>query len=297
MTEQGNEMARKLAAAAPAVAAKVAGHEDELDAALRARWDEARAAWPALAVSIDAWIAAIAAGLADATAPVARVGELHAADLYLAQACAAGDGRALVAFEDECRDTVNGSLRAMGLADDVIADVAQDVRAKLLAGSAPRIGTYTGRASLKTWTRTVATRAAVSRLRKKPAAHVDDEVLAALPAPDDGPDEQHFRAKYKVELKAAFEEAMASLTPQQRNVLRHHYVDSLSIDEIGALYGVHRTTAFRWLETARGTLAKRTQAGFGKRVRASPSEMQSIVRLLQSNIELSLQRVLGADET
>jgi RNA polymerase sigma-70 factor (ECF subfamily) len=146
-------------------------------------------------------------------------------------------------------------------------------------------------------TRTVATRAAVSRLRKKPQAHVDDEVLAALPTPDDGPEEQHFRAKYKVELKAAFEEAMASLTPQQRNVLRHHYVDSLSIDEIGALYGVHRTTAFRWPETARATLAKRTQAGFAKRVRASPSEMQSIVRLLQSNIELSLQRVLSADES
>ena len=87
MTEPRNEMARRLTAAVPDLAAKVAGHEDELDAALRARWDEARAAWPALTVSADAWLAAIGAGLADATTPVARIGELHAADLYLACAC------------------------------------------------------------------------------------------------------------------------------------------------------------------------------------------------------------------
>jgi RNA polymerase sigma-70 factor, ECF subfamily len=295
MTERDN-MATRLAAAVPGIAARIEGHEDEVDAALQSRWDEARAAWPALTVAEEKWLAAVGAGLVDATAPAARLGELHAADLYLAQACAMGDAKAIAAFDDACRDTVLGSLRSMGLADDVIADVAQDVRAKLFAGASPRIGTYTGRASLKTWTRTVATRAAVSRMRvKKPATTVDDEVLAALPSPDDGPDEQHFRAKYKVELKAAFEEAMASLTPQQRNVLRHHYIDALSIDEIGALYGVHRTTAFRWLETARATLAKRTQSGFQSRIRATPSEMQSIVRLLQSNIELSLQRVLSEE--
>lgn len=296
MTEP-EDMARRLAALAPGVAERIAGHEAEVGGALRSRWDEARAAWPAIApVAVEAWLAAVGAGMVDAGDVLARIGELHAGDLYLAQACAGGDAKAIAAFDHGCRDTVMGSLRTMGLADDVIADVAQDVRAKLLAGSNPRIGTYTGRASLRTWTRTVATRAAVSRLRKKPQAHVDDEVLAALPAPGDGPEEQHFRAKYKVELKAAFEEAMASLTAQQRNVLRHHYVDTLSIDEIGALYGVHRTTAFRWLETARATLAKRTQSGFAARIKATPSELRSIVRLLQSNIELSLQRVLRESE-
>lgn len=295
MTEP-HDIARRLAAAAPGIAGRITGHEAEVEAAVRSRWDEARAVWPTLVVGLDAWLAAVGAGLVDATEPIDRIGELHASDLYLAQACAVGDAKAIAAFDDSCRDVVMGSLRTMGLADDVIADVAQDVRAKLFAGSNPRIATYTGRASLRTWTRTVATRAAVSRLRKKPQAHVDDEVLAALPSPDDGPEEQHFRAKYRVELKAAFEEAMASLTAQQRNVLRHHYVDTLSIDEIGALYGVHRTTAFRWLETARATLAKRTQSGFQARIKATPSELRSIVRLLQSNIELSLQRVLRESE-
>jgi RNA polymerase sigma-70 factor (ECF subfamily) len=75
--------------------------------------------------------------------------------------------------------------------------------------------------------------------------------------------------------------------------LRHHYIDTLTIDEIGALYGVHKTTAFRWLEAARTTLAKRTQNAFRARVQLTASEMQSVVRLLESNIELSLRRVLA----
>jgi RNA polymerase sigma-70 factor (ECF subfamily) len=286
-------MASRLTAAAPELAARLAGRESDLEAALQSRWREARAAWPAFTVSSEPWLVAIAAAVADAAAPLDRIPELHAVDLYLARACVTGDAAALAAFESVCREAVHGSLRAMGLTDDVIADVAQDVRAKLLVGPTPRIATYTGRASLRTWTRTVATREAVSRLRKKRPLQVDDEVLAALPAVEDGPDAQHFRARYRDELKAAFEEAMASLTIQQRNVLRHHYVDTLSIDEIGVLYGAHRTTAFRWLEAARAALAKRTRNAFQRRIDATPSEMRSIVRLLESNVELSLQRVLG----
>ena len=43
-------------------------------------------------------------------------------------------------------------------------------------------------------------------------------------------------------------------------------------------------------------LGKRTQHGFMQRIRTTPSEMHSIVRLLESNIELSLVRVLRDDD-
>jgi RNA polymerase sigma-70 factor (ECF subfamily) len=58
---------------------------------------------------------------------------------------------------------------------------------------------------------------------------------------------------------------------------------------------VHKTTAFRWLEGARDTLAKRTHAELRRRVPSTPSELASIVRVLQSEIELSLHRVLADD--
>ena len=291
-------MAGLLAGAMPAIADRLSGHEDRLEAVLQSRWDAARIAWPGVAVRAEAWIAGVASGL-DATHTIDqlidRLGKLHANDVYLARACASGDTAALTAFEATCRDAIEGSLRAMGLADHVIADIAQDVRRKLLVAGdgGPRISTYSGRAALRTWTRTVATREAVARMRKKSEAVAEEDLLAALPAIDDGPEAQHFRERYRDDLKASFEEAMASLTAQQRNVLRHHYIDELTIDEIGALYAVHRTTAFRWLEAARATLARRTQSAFARRIKATPSEMASIVRLLESNVELSLRRVLA----
>jgi transposase len=38
--------------------------------------------------------------------------------------------------------------------------------------------------------------------------------------------------------------------------LRYHHVDGLNIDEIGAIYRVHRVTAFRWLEKAKEQLVR-----------------------------------------
>src|SRR5262249_36267759 len=161
-------------------------------------------------------------------------------------------------------------------------------------GGTPKIATYSGRASLRSWVRTVATRTAVSLLRRTTGGEqVDDKILEALPSASDGPDEQHFRATYRAELKEAFETALASLTPQQRNLLRHRYVDELAIEAIATLYGVHKTTVFRWLESALGVLAKRTQNAFQQRVRVTPSEMLRIVDRLRGHVELSLRRLLA----
>jgi RNA polymerase sigma-70 factor, ECF subfamily len=252
--------------------------------------------WPGLTVDRDAFAAAIARGLADAPDAAEAFAELHVTDLYLAQACASALPAALAAFEGVCKTVIEGSLRSMGLADHVIADVAQDVRSKLFvpAGGAPsKIVSYSGRASLKSWVRTVVTRTAVSLLRKSTGESHDEKILEAVPSPADSPELQHFRTTYHREFKEAFAAALASLTPQQRNLLRHRYIDGLAIEAIGTLYGVHKSTAFRWLESAQEVLAKRTKNGFQQRTRATPSEMNKIVGLLQSNVELSLRRLLA----
>ena len=182
----------------------------------------------------------------------------------------------------------------MNLAADAIDDVLHEVRTKLFVGDgAPRIATYSGRAALASWVRTIATRVAIDRLREHEAGPGDSGVLDALPDVSDGPELAHFRATYHVELKAAFEEALATLEVRERNLLRQHFVDNLTLDDIGALYGVHKTTAFRWLEAARTALSKRTRACFQQRVKALPEELDSILRLLQSHVDLSLSRVLA----
>jgi RNA polymerase sigma-70 factor, ECF subfamily len=268
------------------------GHD--LANALGEAWTKARAAWPAFEVEPARFAAALAGGTRDASDAVAAIAELAVADLYLAQACATGTRAALDAFAEQCDPAMLGALRQMSLAPDAIDELVHEVRTKLFVGDgAPRIATYSGRAALASWVRTIATRAAVDRLRKKDASGSDDEVLDALPDDADTPELAHFRATYHVELKAAFEAALATLDVRERNVLRHHFVDGLTLDEIGALYGVHKTTVFRWIENARTSLSKRTRAGFQQRVKALPDDLDSILRLLQSHIDLSLSRVLG----
>jgi len=42
--------------------------------------------------------------------------------------------------------------------------------------------------------------------------------------------------------------------PRERNLLRYQVLDRLGIDHIGALHGVHRVTAARWIAHARRAL-------------------------------------------
>ena len=50
---------------------------------------------------------------------------------------------------------------------------------------------------------------------------------------------------------AALREAAAALEPRLRAVLAMHFTEDLSIDQIGAVYAVHRATAARWVQRAR----------------------------------------------
>ena len=52
-----------------------------------------------------------------------------------------------------------------------------------------------------------------------------------------------------------------TLSAEDRTLLRQQIVDGLSIDAIGAAYGVHRATAARWLNRARGALVARRTRG------------------------------------
>jgi len=287
-----DEVFQAFAVAIPAPPPDLAALRPQIEAAIEEGLRRGALEWADVAVDPGAFAAAMARSFES----IAALAELHAADLYLAQACAGGDARAIAAFERTYNPTIASSLRALKLADDAAADIAQDVREKLFVardGAPGKIATYSGRAALGSWLRTIATRAAVAALRRRADHALDDDALEALPSADDTPDQQYFRATYHSEFKAAFDTAIASLTAQQRDLLRHRFVEGLALEAIGELYGVHKTTAFRWLEDARTALTKRAHNAFQQRTRATVSEMRSIVRVLESNVELSLRRVLA----
>jgi RNA polymerase sigma-70 factor (ECF subfamily) len=97
---------------------------------------------------------------------------------------------------------------------------------------------------------------------------------------------------YRKAFRDAFGAALATMDPREKVMLRQHFVDGLTIDELGPLYAVHRATAARWITAAKATLMERTRREFMTRARLSPREMASVMRLVQSRLEVTLARLL-----
>ena len=97
-----------------------------------------------------------------------------------------------------------------------------------------------------------------------------------------------FNEEMLFELQDAFKEALASLTSRERNLLRYHFLEGMSIDRIGALYGVHRATAARWIQGARENLCERTRTNMCKRISLSEEGFERILGLIESQIAINL---------
>lgn len=210
-------------------------------------------------------------------------------DLVLAKA-ALVDARALQKAADILQRAAASALARMRMPDALRQDLVQQVHIKVLLPPEQKLASYAGRAQLTTWLRTVATREGLSQLRKRGELPGDEAVLRRLPAAEDA-DAEFLMRRYGDEFRAAFAEAMLAVDDGERLLLRQYYVDGLTVEDLGALAGVHKSTISRRLEAARSRLSAKLRAAFAMRVPASESQVQSIVRGLQSQLDLSLSRL------
>ena len=86
--------------------------------------------------------------------------------------------------------------------------------------------------------------------------------------------------------------SLESLTARERTLLKQQIVDGLTIDDLALLYRVHRATCARWLQSAREQLLSRTRRAFMSRARINSEECESIMRLVRSQLDVSLHRQL-----
>ena len=291
--------------AAPAAVRPVLEAVADLDRRLWTLVAEGRAAWPELAVAAKEVVEFVARQVTPDLADAALDG-LRPADLYLACACARGLPGALAAFDREYMKEVDIALSRMRVGPPRLADVKQLVRQRLFVGggtagaptSAGKISEYGGRGDLRRWVRSVAVRTCLNEMRKgKREVLVDDDHLIAQHAIGaDDPEVEYMKRTYANEFKAAFAEALGQLGAREQTLLRYHHVDSLNIDEIGAIYRVHRVTAFRWLEKAKDQLVKGTLELLRTRLKLPADELDSVLRMIRSQIHLSLVRHLGGPQ-
>lgn len=226
--------------------------------------------------------------------PEAPAEPAHAGDWYLAVALAHQVPAAVRAFEAQLVPEIDVALRRLRLPGGAGDEVKQALRVELLVGDpVARIGDYGGRGELAAWLRVTATRKALKLLRKGEREETLDELLLEhWPDATPGPVRRHLRTTYTAELKRAVGEALGALDVRQRNLLRQHVLDGLTIDELARLYRAHRATCARWLADARADLARHTRRRLIGTLGLPGDEVDSVLRMLDSDIELSLSRLL-----
>ena len=223
---------------------------------------------------------------------------LRPGEFCLALACGLGEPAALQRFESLFATTLEAAERRFQRAAVPTEELSQILRERLfVSGGSPKILEYSGQGFLENWLRVTAVRTFTDAVRAGPKREVPlPESLLEVESGEDA-ELSYLKTHYREQLKQAFEAAVGSLEGGARNLLRQSVVQRLTVDQIGALYGVHRATAARRVEKARADLLAATRTHLMEQLHVEENELDSIMNLLRSRMDLSVGRVLaGSDE-
>jgi len=250
----------------------------------------ARSAWPELPPPDESFAGGLAERVRDEADPAAALAKLHAGDLYLAHACLRGHAAALAALDRKLAETP-AFLAGLHPTPGEVDEVRQLLRERLLVGARPRLAGYSGRGTLGSWLRVAAMRT-LSNLRRDEASRQRIEGQADALAPEIDPELRYLKRQYAQQFREAVSEAFAALSPQQRNLLRLKLVDGLNVTDLGALHGVHRATAARWVDEARQLVVDGTKARLRQRLQIAADELDGLLALVHSQLDVSLTGLL-----
>lgn len=286
---------------------------DDLHEHLTLAHENARVTWTGIEVSYEVFVDHVRARIpTDAETgqpkPLASL-SLHFDDLYLACACLHGQKGAVERVLGEHREAIDAVARRVGLTPEARDDLVQILGERLFVKSddtgppgasstPPRIAQYTGSGPLRAWIKAVATRIALDLVRRGPrdkptAEEPSDDLLIARIA--DAPDVQLAKEADREHLRVALRSSFATLSSQERNLLRYAILDGLGIDELAKIYQVHRATAARRLVASRDRLAEGVRHYLRTKLQLDESACMSLVRDGLSQVDLTLRTHLPAD--
>ena len=255
-----------------------------MDGAIDSAFRAAREAWPQIEVTRERFTAEVQRRLPGVT----DLAPYCTRDVYLAIACLDGNDRAAEELEREVlgeADRAGAKLRATA---DQTAELRGHLR-RLLFDSA--LASYTGRGDLRGYVKVIATRELVRVINRARKEQPIDPLLDRLEL-DRSPHLSLLRARHGDAIAAGMRAALDALPERERALLRYALVDGWTVDQIGVLYGVHRATAARWVAAARDLLADAIRVEVAGRLAIDPREVDSLIDLVRSRIDISLERIL-----
>lgn len=253
--------------------------------------DVVHAAWPEIRLDDADFVRFLAERLSPPCS-AAEVAKLYGGDLFLACACARGDAAALRRLDGSFLSSLPQSLRRIDPSPGFTDEVVQLVRRRLLLGDGgrrPRIFDYGGRGSLSGWLRVLATRTALNlRESARPMEVLDSATENDVIAGALGPEQALIKGQLRAHFRDAFGRAFGSLSLEERNLLRLHLVEGLSIDRLAVMFQIHRSTAARRIERVRLLLLERIRVDLVNAAGIPKSQLDSALKLVLSGLDLSL---------
>jgi RNA polymerase sigma-70 factor (ECF subfamily) len=283
------------------IAAVPAPLDDAWLAALREQFRDGDAEGrPGAAPTAADALTALPPGLVEHIARAAAAGAklAHAGELALAWAVGRGDAEALRRFDREILPEADAAARKIDRSPAFADEVRQAVRVRLVVGDGaePRILAYRGTGPLRAWVAVAALRVALNAKRAARRAPgggaADDDLLADVVDREPDPELRHLKTLYRAELREALTAALAQLADRPRALLRLRFVDGLELAHIGRLYRVHESTASRWVSQAVADVAADARRRLVERLAVAPSAADSVARMVASQLDLSIGRLL-----
>jgi RNA polymerase sigma-70 factor (ECF subfamily) len=264
-----------------------------LEDTLVALWTVGKTAWPHVVVDAEKFVGYLARRV-DAGQLESSLTGLHAADLYLCCACATGKPAALAAFEERYLSQVGGFVARMGVSSAFVDDLEQTLRERLFVGCTPKICEYAGRGGLHNWLRVVTVRTALNLLRNQTELLDEDPQTRekAAPAIGTNPESACIRDQYREQLTEAMNDAFGQLSNEQRHLLRRHFLEGITLDQLALNLGVHRATIVRRIAEARRAILQNAQRRLRDRFNLHSAELGSLMGVVRSGLNLSITRLL-----
>jgi RNA polymerase sigma-70 factor, ECF subfamily len=263
----------------------------KLEEAIVVAFEAGRAAWPELRLEPESFAQWAGQTDVELDALISR-GE----ELYLVAGCVAQKPEALAAFEKRYLAGLTENVGRVALSRDQADELRQQLRLTLLLGADAKIGTFKGQGPLGAWVQVCAVRIALRLGAHGHRTVVSDAgLLDQLVSRDADQELLAAKARYQDTFQVALEECFTALDARQKTLLRMHFLDGMNIDEIGLVFRVHRATVARWLVAIRRDVLEQLCTKVRINLRTSSSEFMSLVRLVRSDVRLSLRRILGEE--
>jgi len=247
-------------------------------------------AWPTLRVPVGAFTDHVCAHVKDEEG----LATVRGADLYLAYACLTGNEAAWRELDRRYLSRVPEYVARLDPSPGFAEEVRQRLGSKLASNGA-KLAQYTGRGPLHAWLRMAALREAHSLLRQRKHAPLPADV--PLRAPQADPELALLKRRSASAFRKAFAEVIAGLPPDDRTLLRLHYFDGLTIDEVGRAFRVSRASAARLLAKARARIIKRMQQALREDLGENAPRAKSLFDLVSSQLDVSIVRHFRSDSS